>query len=388
MIAVSEALNRKNGGFRSWVEWRAGRIDDPIGRLRYLRSVRPAPPRTRLRRQPGTVRAGAVVGLVCFVIASGLILRARVRVQAPPAPHVHKTAAPHLWSEGQPQVWLVEKSGGFETYSNGLRIDGRSAIATHPRSYHVYAIDKLASVREPRTEPVGIVFHTTESHQAPFEPDQNRVLKQVGESILDYVRRHRAYNFLVDRFGRVYRVVQEDHAAEHAGYSVWADEQWVYVNLNESFLGISFEAKTEPGQEEPTVSPAQIRAASMLTEMLRSRYQIRGVNCVTHAQVSVNPSNLRVGWHTDWASSFPFEKLGLPDNYARPLPAITTFGFDYDSTFVRLAGSRLYAAGELADERLREEAAERSVSLESYRKSLQHRYREISAHFERAEAGE
>lgn len=142
------------------------------------------------------------------------------------------------------------------------------------------------------------------------------MLQRIGESLIEYVQRKRAYHFLIDRFGRVYRVVAETDAANHAGFSVWADESSVYVNLNESFLGVSFEAETQPGQMQPSVSPAQVRAAAMLTEMLRSRYAIPAANCVTHAQVSVNPSNMRVGYHTDWASSFPFEELGLPDNYA------------------------------------------------------------------------
>ena len=57
---------------------------------------------------------------------------------------------------------------------------------------------------------------------------------------------------------------------------MWADEQWFYINLNESFLGVSFEAQTHAGQTEGVASPAQVRAAAMLTEMLRSRYQIPG----------------------------------------------------------------------------------------------------------------
>ena len=380
--------SEKSGNFRTWVEWRARRIDDPLGRLRYLRSVRPAKLRPAGGRRVRSLRAGAAVGLAAVVTVTCLVVRAKVRVEPLPA-RTHKVQAPLLWSEGLPEVWLVEKAGGLETYSNGLRIDGRVAISTHPRSYRVFPVDRPgAGDGAHRTEPAGIVFHTTESHQAPFEADQNRVLKQVGESILEYVRRHRAYNFLIDRFGRVFRIVEEDHAAEHAGYSVWADDQWLYVNLNESFLGVSFEAKTEPGQEEPMVSPGQVRAAAMLTEMLRSRYGIRGINCVTHAQVSVNPSNMRVGWHTDWASSFPFEKLGLPNNYAQALPAMTFFGFDYDSTFVRLAGSRLYAAVELAEERLREEAAERGLGIETYRRSLQRLYRETIGRFQRPETPE
>ena len=192
---------------------------------------------------------------------------------------------------------------------------------------------------ERRTEPVGIVYHTTESLQAPFEPGQNNVLKRVGESLLEYVRRRRCYNFLIDRFGRVFRIVNESDAADHAGHSVWADDRYFYVNLNDSFIGISFEAQTVAGETTTSAGSAQVRAGAMLTEMLRSRYKIPGGNCVTHAQVSVNPSNMQIGYHVDWASSFPFEGLGLPDNYATPSPAISLFGFAFDASF-RATGRR------------------------------------------------
>ncbi len=360
-------------GARSWVEWRADRIGDPITRLRYLRSV--APPRDPKDRRM-QLRAGILLGLVVAATASAFLVRAKVRVDPLPS-YSRKTRPPMPSSDSAPDVWQVEKGPDWEIYSNGLRIDTRYTIMNHRRSYRVFHLDRSEVVEESRRiQPVGIVFHTTESQQAPFEPGQNRVLKQVGESILEFVRRHHAYNFLVDRFGRVYRIVREGDAAEHAGYSVWSDDEFVYVNLNESFLGVSFEAKTRPGQEEPAVSPAQIRSAAMLTEMLRSRYGIRSRNCVTHAQVSVNPENMRVGWHTDWASAFPFEKLGLPNNYALALPAMTAFGFEYDDNFVRLAGSRLFEGVEQAEAHLRSDAERQGMSAESWRKSLQRTYRE------------
>jgi hypothetical protein len=114
----------------------------------------------------------------------------------------------------------------------------------------------------------------------------------------------------------------------------------------------------------------------MLTEMLRSRYRIAAANCVTHAQVSVNPSNMRVGYHTDWASSFPFTALGLPDNYALPLPALWAFGFDYDPAFLRTAGARLAAGARLGEEIRERTAAGTGVSSKSYRVALERRYRE------------
>jgi hypothetical protein len=375
--------NRMRGA-RSWVEWRAERIEDPLSRLRYLRSV--APPRDPKDRRV-RIRAGVLVGLVAVATASAFLVRAMVRVEPLPS-YTRRTRPPAPASDVVPDVWQVDKGKDWETYSNGLRIDCRYTITNHCRSYRVFRLDRTEYPEESRRiQPVGIVFHTTESQQAPFEAGQNRVLKKVGESILDYVRRHHAYNYLIDRFGRVYRIVREGDAAEHAGYSVWSDEEFIYVNLNESFLGVSFEAKTDPGQEEIGISPAQVRSAAMLTEMLRSRYGIRAGNCITHAQVSVNPDNMRVGWHTDWASAFPFEKLGLPDNYGQPLSAIAAFGFESDDNFARLAGDRLLVGVELAEARLREEAGERGTSLEAYRRSLQRIYREKLGHYTRANAG-
>jgi N-acetyl-anhydromuramyl-L-alanine amidase AmpD len=236
---------------------------------------------------------------------------------------------------------------------------------------------------ENQSDPVGIVYHTTESLQAPFEPSQNQVLKRVAESLIEYVRRRRCYNFLVDRFGRVFRIVRESDAADHAGHSVWADEKHYYIGLNDSFLGVSFEAETEAGETLSGVSPAQIHAAAMLTEMLRSRYKIPAGNCVTHAQVSVNPSNMQIGYHVDWASSFPFDKLGLPDNYAAPSPAVSLFGFAFDGNFEQRAGVRLAAGALRAERALVARAQTAHLSLPAYRKTLQQRYLRLTARHRR-----
>jgi hypothetical protein len=273
------------------------------------------------------------------------------------------------------QVWQVEKTANSETYSNGLRIDDRMVVSNHPRAYLAYSLANPGAAAVRRTEPAGIVFHTTESRLAPFEPDQNGVIKKLGESLLEYVRRKRAYHFLIDRFGRVYRVVAESDSANHAGNSVWADSEWLYVNLNQSFIGVSVETRTQPGQVVAEMSPAQMRSAAMLTEMLRNKYHLAAENFVTHAQVSVNPSNRQVGYHADWASSFPFAQLGLPDNYARPLPALWAFGFEYNPEFLHWAGDRIGAGVQLGDERLRQEAADAGQSTTAYRKALQKRYR-------------
>jgi hypothetical protein len=117
----------------------------------------------------------------------------------------------------------------------------------------------------------------------------------------------------------------------------------------------------------------------MLTEMLRSRYKIPARNCVTHAQVSVNPSNMQIGYHVDWASSFPFEKLGLPDNYATPSPAISLFGFAFDASYEQRAGARLAAGAVEAESGLMERSRSAHLSLTAYRHALHLRYLKILA---------
>jgi hypothetical protein len=361
------------------LNWTARQIHDPVGRLRYLRSVAPSACKSRWKSR----KTIGFIGLLAFgLILAPLSLRmlgaANAAVPAP-IPRVAPPPVPLQLLEQEapavPEVWRVETGSDFEIYSNGLRIENQYAVTHRKRAYRAFSREyQEGSGGERRTEPVGIVYHTTESLQAPFEPGQNNVLKRVGESLLEYVRRRRCYNFLIDRFGRVFRIVHESDAADHAGHSVWADAQYFYINLNDSFLGISLEAQTGDGETITKTTSAQVRAGAMLTEMLRSRYKIAGRNCVTHAQVSVNPFNLRIGYHVDWASTFPFEGLGLPDNYAMPSPAISLFGFGFDASFEQRAGTRL-AAGALAAERgLREAAQAAHLSLAAYRKALQRRY--------------
>jgi hypothetical protein len=365
------------------VDSTARQIPDPVGRLRYLQSVALAQPRASRWKSRMTIGFLTLVALV--MVAAPLSLRmsgaANAALSAPsplPAPPPIRRVEPEVAPSAD--VWSVEKASDFETYSNGLRIENQYAVSHRPRAYRAYPIgDPEPAGGEKRTLPVGIVYHTTESLQAPFESSQNNLLKRVGESLIDYVRRRQCYNFLIDRFGRVFRIVNESDAADHAGHSVWADDRYFYVNLNDSFVGVSFEAQTGAGEVSTRVGEAQVHAAAMLTEMLRSRYKIPGGNCVTHAQVSVNPANMQIGYHVDWASSFPFEKLGLPDNYATPSPAVSLFGFDFDASFAQRAGGRLALGASDADRGLVQRAQAAHLSPAAYRKVLHQRYLKIVA---------
>lgn len=270
-------------------------------------------------------------------------------------------------------VWLVERSEGYELYSNGLRIERDFLAAGEPRRARWLPRQQEDGARPP--DPAGIVFHASESDPAPFAPEQNLRLKRQGESLLAWVRQHRLYHYLVDRFGVVHRIVEDEQRANHAGQSLWADARWIYLDLNESFLGVCFEASTT-GPEPPVLSPAQLRAGRALVEMLRARYRIAPENCITHAQVSINPANRRVGYHTDWADGFPFAELGLPDNYVRPLPSMLLFGFEADELYSRRAGARLREALELARLEVARQAQAGGLSLARYRRWQEERYRQ------------
>jgi N-acetylmuramoyl-L-alanine amidase len=363
------ALRHKPPEFRQWTESVAGAIGDPVRRLRFLRAVSPAlsDARSRRARRIGGIAlfAAATLATVVFLFLSRASARVAVLPPPPPAPHA---PFPGRGPQGVQSVWEVEDRNGIEVYSNGLRIDRRFTVPNHPRSYLAFPAAGDGAPLQ-RSQPAGIVFHSTESQIAPFEAGHNQTLKRIGESLLDYVRRRHSYHFLIDRFGRVYRVVAEADAANHAGYSVWADDASVYVNLNESFLGVAFESRMDSARGEPAVTPAQTRSGLMLVEMLRARYRIPSANCVTHAQVSVSPVTMRVGYHVDWAFGFPFAELGLPDNYGAALPSVWLFGFQCDPAL-------LPAGAEAAEAILARRAAVLSLKPAAYRKRLQQQYRQ------------
>jgi hypothetical protein len=351
-----------------WVERRAGRIADPVERLRFLRRTM----RSKKGSRSSPLRlASLITGLALMVVLAPVPTGTAETVAKQPRP-VEAVAAPVAVTP--PKVWLVDKSNTLELYSNGLRIDLTFAVSNRPRNpFPVFSL--TTNQQTVGTAPVGIVFHTTESNLAPFQEDENHRLQRVGHNLLEWVRQERSYHYLIDRFGRVYRVVQETDAANHAGMSVWADARGVYVNLNDSFIGVSFEAQTGAIDE---VTPAQVSAGKVLTEMLRSRYGIASEDCVTHAQVSVNPNNMRISEHTDWAGKFPYAGVGLPDNYALPIASMYVFGFDYDSVFLRVTGAR-WRGLDLAELRVARQAAAEGLETARYRANLQHRYKEIAS---------
>ena len=365
----------------SWLDSSAGKIPDPIDKLRFLRQAtrRPASSGKSKRRRWPRYRYLLGVAAALLILVASRRPAATAKANVPTAASVEHefpiyVADAHPNTTGTSKVWIVDRSETLESYSNGLRIDLGSTVSNRPReSYPIFPLTGSASPAHYGTQPAGIVFHTTESHLAPFEEEQTGRLKKLGSSLREQLREKHSYHYVIDRFGRVFRVVAEGDVANHSGNSVWADASGVYVNLNSSFLGVAFEAQTGAAAE---VTPAQIEAGRLLTEMLRARYSIPAENCVTHAQVSVSPRNMHVGVHVDWAAAFPFASLGLPDNYELPLPSVYAFGFESDVSFKRSTAGG-WKGLKLATEQLARQAEDEGITVARYRTKLQRRYKSI-----------
>jgi hypothetical protein len=256
-------------------------------------------------------------------------------------------------------IWLADRGADWELYSNGLRIETAFAVKADPRSYRVH--DRTGVLQKTTyARPVGVLFHTSESDLWPLEADYGKELRRSSTALLRYVRSTRAYNYVIDRFGRVYRVVDDETRASHAGHSVWAHGDEVYLDLNSAFLGVSFESRWEGGRTLP-ITRAQLVAGRNLTNYLRQRFAIAPEMCVTHGLTSVSPKQHLIGYHRDWARGFPFAAFGLPDLYAQPPPSVTLFGFGYDDNYLRTVGR--WAGLIAADRVLANEAQEKSISV-------------------------
>ncbi len=271
------------------------------------------------------------------------------------------------------KVWLAESGDGYEFYSNGARVLTEFETEGKERRFYSFPADSLfnnSDEGEMWSKPIGILYHISESDLLPFAGKYNSSLQVRSRALLEYAREKGLYNYLIDRFGRTYRIVRDEQTANHAGNSMWSDERNLYVNLSASFIGICFEGKSETGTAvgPEGINEAQIYAARVLTAVLRSKYEIADANCVTHGLVSVNPSNRLMGYHTDWVAGFPFEAVGLTNKYDTELLAVSRLGFTYDQPYINAAGGKRWAGLERADTKLKDAARDEGVTVEDARR--------------------
>jgi predicted heme/steroid binding protein len=349
---------------------------NPLGALEPPRRTRPLP-----RRARRTLNVAAVL----LVAAAGLALAASYPLRAtreplataatPPPPQkasgeAHAGTVTLARAAAPERIWLVDSGASFELYSNGLRIDTTWAVRGEPRRYRVFT-GAAGMGAEVHDRPVGIVYHTSESDLWPLEESFNQKLRDSSQDLLRYLRRKQVYHYLVDRFGRVYRVVEEKDKANHAGMSIWAAGDRLYLNLNGSTIGVSFETRWEGGRALP-ITRAQLEAGRSLSDYLRHKWQIAPELCVTHGLASVNPRKHLIGHHLDWARGFPFQEFSLPDHYQTESPAVR-LGFSWDEPFLAVMGEPWPGAAAAA-RRVSEEAAAKGRSAEQERRERARTY--------------
>jgi len=340
--------------------------------------------------------------------ADSLIQDTKITVDKRPKEHISLIQDPKITPDKRPKehiqkyltepIWLVEKKRDTEIYSNGLHIITIHTLVNTPRNYYRLSRNSNQPPLEWRhtNKIAGILYHASESDIFPFVPEMNKSIKRYSEALIRYIKPKKSYHYFIDRFGRVYRLVQEGHAAYHAGNSIWADDEWRYLNLNHAFIGICFEGRDfekitveKPGdrRKAPGVSvdirpvdtsafnEAQLRSGKELTDWLRVKYNISQNNCVPHALVSVNPKKMLIGYHLDLSRGFPFDQFGLSDKYNEPLPSMVEFGFAYDSYFEKIFDGRVWPGIRHAEKLLVKRAQDSDMNLTAYVKNLQEKYR-------------
>ena len=299
---------------------------------------------------------------------------ARVVVVNGPS-ETNSAAASALPGYDPEKVCAVEQTYAYERYSNGARILRDYETGGRPRGYYVYQKGVTPAAGGVMRRPAGIVYHTSESDLLPFNSGNTESIELRTRGLLEYVRKNASYNYVIDRFGQIYRVVPDDEAANHSGNSVWAGPEGLFVGLNDSFLGVCFETQTEAGADE-RLTEAQTVAGRLLTQVLRSRHKIDDANCVTHGIVSVSPANMRICFHHDWASGFPFEAMGLTDKYVVPPASVSEFGFTYDDEILARLRGRLWPGVIAAEGDFARRAEQAGMKVEELRREMREQYRQ------------
>lgn len=297
-----------------------------------------------------------------------------------PAPAPSPTPNPKndlFFASEKEKPFFVETEGGREKWSNGCVISTNYETDNHPRSYYVIPRGSKTKTDGDQISNriAGIVYHTPESFMVDFIPNNNKAIQQSSRALLEYVQRHKSYNYVINRIGDIYRIVRDDQAANHAGESLWADENNIYVFLNESFLGVCFEAKFEGANSlDDILTTAQIRSGRLLTDVLRTKYKIDDADCTTHGLVAIEPDTMLIARHHDWVRFFPFETMGLSDKYKTLPPTIIDYGFTHNDDLMAKIGNKLWAGAIVAEDEFIKRAKHDGVNPDDMRHKLIDRY--------------
>ena len=132
---------------------------------------------------------------------------------------------------------------------------------------------------EVHDRPVGILFHTSESDIWPLEEAFNEKLRDSSQNLLRYLRRNRVYHYLIDRFGRVYRVVEEEDKANHAGHLGLERGRAASTSTSTTPLGVSLRDALGGRPRAAHHARPSSRRGRSLTDYLRHKWDDRPATC-------------------------------------------------------------------------------------------------------------
>jgi hypothetical protein len=155
-------------------------------------------------------------------------------VRSTPAPNDELTKV--LPAYDPEKIFLRENNREYEKWSNGCQILKKYETDNHPRAYYTIPRGAETDGEQVSNKIVGIIYHTPESHIVDFTPDNNEAIQKGSRQLIEWIRDHKLYNYLIDRYGDIYRIIRDEHAADHAGHSVWADAKNTYVLLKDRLI--------------------------------------------------------------------------------------------------------------------------------------------------------
>lgn len=138
-------------------------------------------------------------------------------------------------------------------------------------------------------------------------------------------------HYLVQRDGRVYKVIPEQHRAWHAGVGVMPDGE---RDPNSWSLGIELEHLNEPSYTD-----AQLDSAAELVAALMAQYGITGEHVVSHASVALPPGRKIDPVNFDWGD-FWNRILHVNTNYSEKSLTMNTSSVDSEKLTNYIRGAR------------------------------------------------
>src|SRR5215471_569705 len=106
------------------------------------------------------------------------------------------------------KIFFVAKEDGYEKWSNNCNISTKYETDNHPRSYYTIPRGTETDGEQKTNKIVGIVYHTPENPQVMFNQDNAGAIQQGSRGLIEHVQKYKKYNYVIDRFGGIYRIVR------------------------------------------------------------------------------------------------------------------------------------------------------------------------------------